>query len=223
FLKRVLNDAEKKQRMDVNAQKTANMDHGKNSDAGGDFNGRGRGGMNGRGFGDQRFNRNYGVHYVPVKKNRAARPVSDKETEKNGFEKPNKSRILVERDFVKRISLEQNDDLERDVSNEEIKRAVWDCSIDKAPMPDGFTFGFYRWHWDIIGNDVVDAFKWFFLHGEISKGGNSSFITLIPKVPNANMVKDFRPISLIGSLYKVITKVLENRLVTVLDDIVDQI
>nr|GEU29997.1 DNA helicase [Tanacetum cinerariifolium] len=54
------------------------------------------------------------------------------------FEKPNKSRILLERDFVKKISLEQNDDLERVVSNEEIKRA------------------------DIIGNDVVDAVKWFF-------------------------------------------------------------
>nr|GEV65610.1 RNA-directed DNA polymerase, eukaryota [Tanacetum cinerariifolium] len=105
---------------------------------------------------------------------------------KNRFEKPNKRRILLERDFVKRISLEQNDDLEREVSNDEIKRAVWDCGIDKAPGPDGFTFG-----------------------------GNSSFITLIPKVPNANMVKDFRPISLIGSLYKVISKVLENRLVTV--------
>nr|GFD21168.1 cysteine-rich receptor-like protein kinase [Tanacetum cinerariifolium] len=52
---------------------------------------------------------------------------------------------------------------------------------------------------------------------------NSSFITLIPKVPNANMVKDFRPISLIRSLYKVIAKVLANRLVTVLDDIVDEI
>nr|GFC52534.1 RNA-directed DNA polymerase, eukaryota [Tanacetum cinerariifolium] len=78
-----------------------------------------------------------------------------------------------------------NDDLEREVSNEEIKKAVWDC--------------------------------------EIPKGGNSSFITLIPKVPNANMVKDFRPVSLIGSLYKVIAKVLENRPVTVLDDIVDEI
>nr|GFB07773.1 RNA-directed DNA polymerase, eukaryota [Tanacetum cinerariifolium] len=72
---------------------------------------------------------------------------------KNRFEKPNKSSILLERDFVKRISLEQNDDLKREVSNEETKRAVWDCDIDKAPRPDGFTFGFYRRYWDIIGND----------------------------------------------------------------------
>nr|GFB20329.1 transposon TX1 putative 149 kDa protein [Tanacetum cinerariifolium] len=57
-----------------------------------------------------------------------------------------------------------------------LKRAVWDCGVDKAPWPDGFTFGFYR-----------------------------------------------RPISLIGSLYKVIAKVLANRLVTVLEDIVDEI
>nr|GEV98974.1 RNA-directed DNA polymerase, eukaryota [Tanacetum cinerariifolium] len=80
---------------------------------------------------------------------------------KNRFEKPNKSRILLERDFVKRISLKHNDDLEREVSNEEIKRVVWDCGIDKAPGPDGFTFGIYRWYWDIIGNDV-DVDKWFF-------------------------------------------------------------
>nr|GEX97473.1 putative RNA-directed DNA polymerase, eukaryota, reverse transcriptase zinc-binding domain protein [Tanacetum cinerariifolium] len=121
---------------------------------------------------------------------------------KNRFEKPNKSCILLERDFVKRISLEQNDDLEREVSNEEIKRAVWDCGIDKAPGPDGFTFGFYRWYWDIIGNDVVDAFKWFFF---------------------AWRDPERRHISLIGSFYKVIAKVLANRLVTVLDDIVDEI
>nr|GEV80114.1 RNA-directed DNA polymerase, eukaryota, reverse transcriptase zinc-binding domain protein [Tanacetum cinerariifolium] len=70
--------------------------------------------------------------------------------------------LVDERDFVKRISLEQNDDLEREVSNEEIKRAVWDCGIDKASGPDGFTFGFYRQYWDIIGNDVVDVVKWFF-------------------------------------------------------------
>nr|GEX03544.1 nucleotide-binding alpha-beta plait domain-containing protein [Tanacetum cinerariifolium] len=75
---------------------------------------------------------------------------------KNRCEKLNKSRILLERDFVMRIYLEQNDDLEREVSNEEIKKAVWDCGIDKAPGPDSFAFGFYRRYY-IICNDVVDA------------------------------------------------------------------
>nr|GEV87391.1 RNA-directed DNA polymerase, eukaryota [Tanacetum cinerariifolium] len=57
---------------------------------------------------------------------------------------------------------------------------------------------------------------------EIPKGCNSSFIALIPKIPDANLVKDFRPISLIGSLYKIIAKILANRLAGVLGDIVNE-
>ncbi|GJT61458.1 RNA-directed DNA polymerase, eukaryota [Tanacetum coccineum] len=48
-------------------------------------------------------------------------------------------------------------ELESEVSNVEIKRAVWDCGTDKSPGPDGFTFGFYRRFWKIIKNDVYDA------------------------------------------------------------------
>nr|GEV00798.1 RNA-directed DNA polymerase, eukaryota [Tanacetum cinerariifolium] len=92
-----------------------------------------------------------------------------------------------------------------------------------APGPDGFTFGFYRRYWNLIESHVVDAVKWFFQQGTIPKGGNSSFIMLIPKVPNANMVKDFRPISLIRSLYKIIAKILANCLVMVLGDLVNEI
>nr|GEW41555.1 RNA-directed DNA polymerase, eukaryota [Tanacetum cinerariifolium]GEW41556.1 RNA-directed DNA polymerase, eukaryota [Tanacetum cinerariifolium] len=92
-----------------------------------------------------------------------------------------------------------------------------------APGLDGFTFGFYRRYWNLIESDVVDAVKWFFQQGTILKGCNSSFITLIPKVPNVNMVKDFRPISLTGSLYKIIANILANRLVMVLGDLVNEI
>ncbi|GJZ47584.1 hypothetical protein Tco_0601416 [Tanacetum coccineum] len=74
----------------------------------------------------------------------------------------------------------------------------------------------------LLKNDVYDAVKYFFTYGNIPKGCNSSFIALIPKIPDANMVKDFRPISLIGSLYKIIAKILANRLVGVLGDIVNE-
>nr|GEZ70259.1 RNA-directed DNA polymerase, eukaryota, reverse transcriptase zinc-binding domain protein [Tanacetum cinerariifolium] len=114
-------------------------------------------------------------------------------------------------------------ELESDVSNEEIKIAVWDYEIDKSPGPDGFTFGFYRRFWNLIENDVYDAVKYFFTYGVIPKGCNSSFIALIPKIPDANTVHDFRPISLIGSLYKVVAKILANRLVGVLGDIVNEV
>nr|GEU66210.1 RNA-directed DNA polymerase, eukaryota, reverse transcriptase zinc-binding domain protein [Tanacetum cinerariifolium] len=109
------------------------------------------------------------------------------------------------------------------LSSKEIKKAVWDCRTDKSPGPDGFSFGFYRHFWKLIENDVFEAVQQFFTNEEIPKGCNSSFIALILKIPDANLVKDFRPISLIGSMYKIIAKILANRLVGVLGDIVDEV
>nr|GEY16643.1 RNA-directed DNA polymerase, eukaryota [Tanacetum cinerariifolium] len=89
---------------------------------------------------------------------------------KNRFEQPLQNRIQLEKDFLNRITTDQNEDLEREVSKEEIKREVWDCGIDKAHGPDGFTFGFYRRYWNLIESNVVDAVKWFFQQGTIPKG-----------------------------------------------------
>nr|GEU33492.1 RNA-directed DNA polymerase, eukaryota [Tanacetum cinerariifolium] len=105
------------------------------------------------------------------------------------------------------------------VTREEIKRVVWDCGVDKSPSPDGFTFGFYRRYWSFMEKDVDEAIFYFFQYGTFLKGGNSSFISLILKMQDAKMVKDFRAITLIGNLYKIIAKILENRLVIVLGDI----
>nr|GEW81979.1 RNA-directed DNA polymerase, eukaryota, reverse transcriptase zinc-binding domain protein [Tanacetum cinerariifolium] len=121
------------------------------------------------------------------------------------------------------LSDDQKEDLERMVSKEEIKSAVWDCGVDKSRGPDEFTFGFYRRYWSMLESDVVDAVSYFFNHGKFPKGGNSSFIALIPKLQDAKLVKYFRPISLIGSLYKIIAKVLSNRLVGVLGGLVNEV
>ncbi|GKA62362.1 RNA-directed DNA polymerase, eukaryota, reverse transcriptase zinc-binding domain protein [Tanacetum coccineum] len=61
------------------------------------------------------------------------------------------------------------------------------------------------------------------IRGILVEGSNSSFITLIPKTQEAKMMKDFRPITLIGSLYKIIAKILANRLVVVLEDLVSDV
>nr|GFC27843.1 RNA-directed DNA polymerase, eukaryota [Tanacetum cinerariifolium] len=60
----------------------------------------------------------------------------------------------------------------------------------------------------------------FFENGSFPRGCNASFIALIPKVVDAKLVTDFLPISLIGCLYKVVTKILANRLATVISDLV---
>ncbi|GJV40040.1 RNA-directed DNA polymerase, eukaryota, reverse transcriptase zinc-binding domain protein [Tanacetum coccineum] len=114
------------------------------------------------------------------------------------FDKPMEHRAIVDMCYPRSLLIDQQEDLERVVTKEEVKRAVWDCGTDKSSGPDGFTFGFYRQFWMTIENDVFEAVSHFFTHADIPKGCNPSFIALIPKIPDANMVSDFRPISLIG-------------------------
>ncbi|GKE66589.1 putative RNA-directed DNA polymerase, eukaryota, reverse transcriptase zinc-binding domain protein, partial [Tanacetum coccineum] len=122
--------------------------------------------------------------------------------------------LQVHLDFKKRDALEDN------VSNEEIKAAVWDCGSQKSRGPDGFTFLFIKSYWELFKSDVEAAVRDFFDHFAMPKGANSSFITLILKVANPIHIKDFRPISLIGVHYKIIAKILANRLVKVVDKVV---
>ncbi|GJX10357.1 RNA-directed DNA polymerase, eukaryota, reverse transcriptase zinc-binding domain protein [Tanacetum coccineum] len=141
----------------------------------------------------------------------------------NRFGKPDKPTASISLDFPNQISHEQSDHMEREVSNDEIKKSVWECGTDKAPGPDGFTFGFFRHFWHLVDRDVCEAVRYFFKFFDLPKGCNSSFIALIPKIPDANLVKDFRPISLIGSIYKIIAKILTNRLVDVLGGIINEV
>ncbi|GKC63932.1 RNA-directed DNA polymerase, eukaryota, reverse transcriptase zinc-binding domain protein [Tanacetum coccineum] len=110
------------------------------------------------------------------------------------------------------LSSGHRDYLERQFSNDEIKRAVWDCGGDRAPGPDGYTFKFFTTFWDVIEADVIRFVQDFFRTGKFPKGCNSTFIAWIPKVSNAKFVMDFRPISLIGCQYKIVGKILANQL-----------
>nr|GEZ69203.1 RNA-directed DNA polymerase, eukaryota, reverse transcriptase zinc-binding domain protein [Tanacetum cinerariifolium] len=137
--------------------------------------------------------------------------------------KPVSHRICLADVFNNQLSLEQQDDLERTVSVEEIKRAMWDCGTNKSPGLDGFTFEFFRRYWKFLENDISVVVMEFFSSDTFSKGCNSSVIALIPKTQNAKTVKDFRPISLIGSLYKIIAKILANRLSFVIPDLISDV
>lgn len=110
--------------------------------------------------------------------------------------------------------------LEREFSLDEIKQAVWDCGGDKSPGPDGFNFRFIKAIWSTITDDIKQFVDDFYSHGKLVKGLNSSFITLIPKKQSPQTLDDFRPISLINCLYKIIAKCLANRLRSVMDTII---
>ena len=93
---------------------------------------------------------------------------------------------------------------------------------DKAPGPDGFTMAFFHHCWSVVEKDVMDVFDFFHRHSMFERSLNALFLTLIPKKCNAVNIKDFRPIGLVGSVYKLLSKVLANRLRAVLDKLISE-
>ncbi|GKB22302.1 RNA-directed DNA polymerase, eukaryota [Tanacetum coccineum] len=136
---------------------------------------------------------------------------------------PVSSRCTPDFRFPKCLSPDQASDLESLVSSDEIRSAVWGCGKDKSPGPDGFTFDFFHKFWSTIGPDFCLAVEWFFKHHSFSKGCNSSFVALYPKKNDPRFVSDYRPISLIGSLYKMVTKVLATCLSLVISDLISDV
>ncbi|RVW93099.1 Trafficking protein particle complex II-specific subunit 130-like [Vitis vinifera] len=103
---------------------------------------------------------------------------------------------------------------------EEIHSALMDMNGDKAPGPDGFTGAFWQTCWDFVKEEIMDLFKEFFVQKSFAKSLNTTFLVLIPKKGGAEDLGEFRPISLLGGLYKLMAKVLANRLKKVLGKVV---
>ncbi|XP_058783955.1 uncharacterized protein LOC131658705 [Vicia villosa] len=118
------------------------------------------------------------------------------------------------------LSEEDRKLLERDPLDDEIKEAVWDCDGSKSPGPDGFTLEFFQLCWETVMGDVFTFVKDFFLKARLIKGCTSSFLALIPKVQNPQSLSEYRPICLVGSMYKILAKILAIRLRNVVGKLV---
>ena len=82
----------------------------------------------------------------------------------------------------------------------------------------GFTMALYQECWDVIKEDLMKVFQEFYSFGIINQSINATFIALVPKKSQSHKVSDFRPISLVTSLSKIITKVLSRRLCKVIHE-----
>jgi hypothetical protein len=110
--------------------------------------------------------------------------------------------------------------LEAPFLEKEVKDVVFGMDGNKAPGPDGFSLAFFQACWDVLKEDIMAVFEDFHARGRFEKSLNSTFISLIPKVTGASELKDYRPISLVSEIYKIISKVLANRLRLVMNKII---
>ncbi|MCI24469.1 cysteine-rich receptor-like protein kinase, partial [Trifolium medium] len=116
----------------------------------------------------------------------------------------------------------ESSSLTKPFTEAEVKSAVWDCDSYKSPCPDGINFGFIKDFWAELRDDVMRFISDFHRNNKLTKGINSTFIALIPKIDIPQRLNDFRPISLVGSLYKILAKVLGNRLRLVIGTVISK-
>jgi hypothetical protein len=74
----------------------------------------------------------------------------------------------------------------------------------------------------VVKGDLMAVFEEFHARDKFVKNINSTFISLIPKTHGAKEISDFRPISLVGGVYKIIAKVLASRMRRVMDQIISK-
>ena len=110
--------------------------------------------------------------------------------------------------------------IELPFNEDEVTRAVLDCHEDKGPQPAGITIALLQTNWDTFKIDVIRMFCEFFSSGRFVSSLNATFVCLILKKGKVEDISDFRRISFVGCIYKLLSKVLANRMKGVIEDLI---
>ncbi|KAM1376755.1 hypothetical protein PS1_038740 [Malus domestica] len=121
-----------------------------------------------------------------------------------------------------RLSIEDNQGLTAMVTDCEIMEAAYQIPLTRAPGPDGFSGCFYQDHWDTVGPDVIKIVKAFWHSGTLLRKLNHTNLVLILKMKCPKNMSQYKPIALCNVIYKIIAKVLTNRLKRVMPKVIGE-
>lgn len=116
----------------------------------------------------------------------------------------------------------QNTALMAPITNEEVKKVVFDINPTKYPGPDGMNGYFFQPFWETSGEELTAMVQRFFESGELEEGMNNTNICLIPKILVAKSMSDYRPISLCNVAYKIVSKLMARRMKKVLPQVISE-
>ena len=134
------------------------------------------------------------------------------------FGKTKKSKISLEETEVAdipQVSEEENKMLIDEFTEKEVREAIFQMKHNKAPGPDGFPAEFYQVFWSLIKDDLMAIFRDFHTGDLALYSLNFGVVTLLPKLQEAKMIQQYRPICMLNISFKIFTKVLANRITTV--------
>ena len=123
---------------------------------------------------------------------------------------------------TEKITPAMNASLTCPTSDHEIEQAVKDINPDKAPGPDVMTSLFYQSFWETTAKDIINTVKEFFSSDALDRRLNQTNICLIPKTDRPREMAEFRPISLCNVSYKIISKILCQRLKKLLPKVISE-
>lgn len=119
-----------------------------------------------------------------------------------------------------RVTNAMNRKLVGPVSMGEVRSALFQIDPSSAPGPDGMTAAFFQTYWDVVGFDITSAISSFMHSRKFLKGMNHTHLVMIPKVQCPTNMTQLRPISLCNVAYKILAKVLANRLSHILPSVI---
>lgn len=110
-----------------------------------------------------------------------------------------------------RLHDDEKERLTREFSTEELERVIKGMKANTAPVPDGFPIGFFKNMWPML-KDLVKELLDDMCKGELDLGRlNYGVISLLPKIKDANTIKQYRPICLLNVILKILTKAVTMR------------
>ena len=142
------------------------------------------------------------------------------------FDPTDKNRISDTDKFLQNLTLpilseEGHHVCEKLIDIDECKKAIDKLASGKSPGSDGFTADFYKHFWDDIKYLLHDSFSYSFRNGKLSIDQRRGILSLNPKKDkDIRYLKNWRPITLLNTDYKILAKVLGTRLRTVLPDLI---
>ncbi|GBG70935.1 hypothetical protein CBR_g8236 [Chara braunii] len=112
-------------------------------------------------------------------------------------------------------------DLDRPITKVEAEEALKAMANGKTPRNDGLPTEFYRQHWNLLGDDLIEIYNEMQMGGKLPESACGGIISILFKKGDTSEIRNWRPISLLNVSYKILAKVMARRLGRYLSDLME--
>lgn len=115
-----------------------------------------------------------------------------------------------------------NEEFLKPITEEELLETIKNFKKEKSPGPDGWPIEFFSHFYELFKNDMLRMVEASRISGNVNSALSATFLVLIPKKDKSSSFLDYRPIALCNSLYKIISKIIADRMKVVLNSFISK-